>query len=59
MEKDRIWYAVQESPEDGWDYGSADFVTAREMLMNQGHGLIAEIDTETNFCLNQFWFEEM
>jgi len=57
--ENRIWYAVQESPEDAWDYGSNDFETAKEMLLNQGHGLIAEIDTETNFCLNQFWYNEM
>ena len=55
----RIWYAVQENPEDGWDYGSYDFNVAREMLMQQGKGLIAEIDTKTNFCLNQFWYEEL
>lgn len=59
MKNNRIWYAVQESPEDSWEYGSADFETAREMLLNQGYGLIAEIDTKTSFCLNQFWFNEM
>lgn len=57
--ENRIWYAVQESPADTWDYGSSDFETAKEMLLNQEHGLIAEIDTETNFCLNQFWYNEM
>ena len=56
--RDRIWYAVQKSPEDTWDYGSSDFDEAKEMLINQGCGLIAEIDTETNFCLNKFWYEE-
>ena len=59
MNNNRIWYAVQESPEDGWDNGSANYEIAREMLIEQGHGLIAEIDTETNFCLNQIWFDEM
>lgn len=57
--KNRIWYAVQETCEDAWDYGSSDFETAKDMLLFQGHGQIAEIDTETNFCLNEFKYEEL
>ena len=56
--KNRVWYAVQKTPEDSWDYGSEDFETAKDMLMYQGCGLIAEIDMETNFCLNEFWYSE-
>ena len=56
--KNRIWYAVQESSEDSWDYGSDDYETAKDMLLRQGHGQIAVIDTKTNFCLNEFYYEE-
>lgn len=56
--KSRIFYAVQMDPTDSWDYGSSDFETAKDMLLEQGCGLIAEIDTETNFCLNEFLYEE-
>ena len=57
--KNRIWYAVQKEPEDSWDYGSDDFEEAKNMLMFQGFGLIAEIDTDTNVCINVFYFEEL
>lgn len=39
-----IWYAVQETPDDDWDWGSYDYDEAVKMLKEQGHGLIAMID---------------
>lgn len=57
--ENRIWYAVQETAEDAWDWGSYDFEEAKDMLLLQGYGLIAEIDTATNFCLNEYKFEEL
>lgn len=59
MNENKIWYAVQKSSEDGWDYGSSSFEEAKEMLLDQGCGLIAEIDTENGFCLNEFFYDEL
>ena len=51
----RIWYAVQENKSDGWDgIGSYDFRTAAEMLKSQGYGLIAAVDEENQFCVNEY-----
>ena len=48
------WYAVQETAEDAWDYGSEDFDEAvkmlEDMIAEKGHGLIAIINLDTNFC---------
>ncbi len=44
------WYAVQEDPEDPWDYGTYDWEEAIEMLKAQGHGLIAVIIND-DYCL--------
>ena len=57
--KNRVWYAVQNEPEDAWDYGSYSYHEALEMLKNQGHGLIAAIDTQTNFCLDQIFYDSL
>ena len=51
------WYAVQETREDAWDYGSADKDTAIQMLKDQGHGLIAVI--EDDICIEEITFEEV
>ena len=51
-----LWYAVQETREDAWDYGSHDKEEAIEMLKKQGHGLIAVIDDD--FCVEEIEYEE-
>ena len=53
------WYAVQETREDDWGYGSYSYDEAVEMLEEQGHGLIAFINEETNFCEDEILFEEI
>ena len=56
----KIWYAVQENRSDGWDGdGSYNFDEAVKMLKKQGHGLIAEIDEEDQFCLEEYTYEEL
>lgn len=43
----KYWYAVQRNNTDSWDFGSYDFEEAKQMLIDQGEGLIAVI-AETN-----------
>ena len=54
-----IWYAVQKTREDAWDYGSHDKDEAIKMLKEQGSGLIAVIDEEDSFCLEEILFEDL
>lgn len=54
------WFAVQETPEDGWDYGSCDFEEAVAMLKKQGHGLIAVIEESSNpVCIEEIRLENL
>ena len=53
-----IWYAVQKTSADAWDFGSYDFEEAKQMLKEQGSGLIAVIDEEDSFCLQEFRYED-
>ena len=55
----RVWYAVQYESADAWDYGSYNYEEACEMLKNQGRGLIAVIDTETYFCLDEIFYDSL
>lgn len=55
----KVWYAVQESREDAWDNGSHDMQEAVQMLAEQGSGLIAVIDEDQDFCLNEIEYEEL
>lgn len=59
MTNTKFWYAVQETKEDAWDYGSYDKDEAIKMLREQGHGLIAVINEDTNFCENEIEFDEV
>ena len=54
----RKWYAVQETREDAWDYGSHEYEKAVEMLKEQGGGLIAVIDEDSNVCIEEIEYEE-
>ena len=54
-----IWYAVQAERADAWDYGSYDYDEAVEMLNQQGKGLIAVINEDTNFCEGEITFEDI
>lgn len=54
MEQKKYWYAVQETREDDWSYGSHDQETAIDMLREQGHGLIAVIDGDVCECEIEF-----
>ena len=55
------WYAVQETPDDDWDWGSEDFDKAKEMLREQGDGLIAVIDVTDNdpLCVEEITYDEI
>lgn len=55
------WYAVQETPDDDWDWGSYDFEKAKEMLREQGCGLIAVIDVTDNdpLCIEEITYEKL
>ena len=57
--KKPYWYAVQKESTDAWDSGSYDFEEAVEMLLEQGEGLIAVIDEETNTCIEEYYYEEL
>lgn len=54
-----FWFALQKTREDAWDCGSYDLHTALDMLKEQGHGLVAVINTDTNFCVREISFEEV
>lgn len=54
-----MWYAVQESRQDAWDYGSHDYMQAVRMLQAQGCGLIAVIDEDAGICLNEVDYMEV
>ena len=54
-----VWYAVQGNREDAWDNGSHDFHEAVQMLAEQGSGLIAIIDEDQDFCLDEIDFEKL
>lgn len=57
----KYFYAVQGTRDDSWDCGSYDRLKAEEMLIEQGHGLIAVIeDPEDNpFCVEEISYEEV
>lgn len=54
-----IWYAVQKDREDAWDYGSFDLEEAKGMLKEQGYGLIAVIDENSNYCEDEIAYENI
>lgn len=54
-----IWYAVQNKSEDAWDNGSHDLHEAMQMLAEQGSGVIAVIDDDDNFCINEIEYGKL
>lgn len=54
-----LWYAVQKTREDAWDYGSHDLEEAKQMLKERGYGLIAVIDEDSSFCEKEIEFDEI
>lgn len=53
------WFAVQEDSTDAWDNGTHDYEDAVRMLLEQGHGLIAVIDEDTNYCVQEITYDEV
>lgn len=53
------WFALQETSGDPWDNGTHDYEDAIRMLKEQGHGLIAVIDEDTNYCAQEIAFDEV
>ena len=55
------WYAVQETTDDDWGWGSHYYDEAVRMLKEQGHGLIAVIEEDEldNFCVEEIEYEEI
>lgn len=56
MTSNRLWYAVQMSPDDDWGTGSFDFDEAVEMAQSIGAQLIAVI--ENGECTREVWLGE-
>ena len=56
MASNRLWYAVQMSPDDDWGTGSFDFDEAVEMAQSIGSQLIAVI--ENGECTREVWLGE-
>lgn len=54
-----VWYAVQGSREDAWDNGSHDMIEAVQMLAEQGSGLIAVINEDTNYCIDEIEYKDI
>lgn len=54
-----IWYAVQGNREDAWDNGSHDFHEAVQMLAEQRSGLIAVVDENQDFCLDEIEYKDL
>lgn len=53
------WFAVQEDSTDAWDNGTHDYEDAVRMLLEQGCGLIAVIDEDTNYCVQEITYDEV
>ena len=53
------WYAVQRDRSDAWDNGSHSYAEAVEMLKKQGYGLIAVIDEDNEYCLDEIEYSEI
>ena len=53
------WYAVQRDRSDAWDNGSHSYEEAVEMLKKQGYGLIAVIDEDNEYCLDEIEYSEI
>ena len=53
------WFALQETAGDPWDNGTHDYEDAVRMLLEQGHGLIAVIDEDTNYCVQEINYDEV
>lgn len=53
------WFAVQEDSADAWDNGTYNYEKAIQMLLEQGHGLIAVIDEDTNYCVQEITYDEV
>ena len=53
------WFAVQEDSADAWDNGTYNYEKAVQMLLEQGHGLIAVINEDTNYCVQEITYDEV
>lgn len=53
------WFAVQEDSTDAWDNGTYNYEKAVQMLLEQGHGLIAVIAEDTNYCVQEITYDEV
>ena len=53
------WFAVQEDSTDAWDNGTYNYEKAVQMLLEQGHGLIAVINEDTNYCVQEITYDEV
>lgn len=57
------FYAVLETEDDDWDWGSYDYEKAKDMLLEQGHGLIAIIEADEedldHVCVDTIPYEDI
>ena len=54
-----MWYALQKESADSWDIGTYDYDKAVAMLKEQGYGLIAVINEETNYCEQEIKYSDL
>lgn len=59
MPRRKFWYAVMKDDDDTTKRGSWKFREAREMLEEQGHGLIKVIDTDFHTVETIYRYEEL
>lgn len=54
---DGLWFAVMANENDDWSIGSEDIEEAKEMLLEQGRGLIAAING--SICMYKIYYEDI
>lgn len=54
---DGLWFAVMANEDDDWSIGTEDIEEAKQMLMEQGQGLIAAINDM--ICMYKIYYEDI
>ena len=54
---DGLWFAVMANEDDDWSIGTEDIEEAKQMLLEQGQGLIAAINGM--ICMYKIYYEDI
>lgn len=54
---DGLWFAVMANEDDDWSIGTEDIEEAKQMLLEQGRGLIAAINGM--ICMYKIYYEDL